>query len=54
MLYTNTGSYFVYVFVKNLINKLKARPELRDAFEFSEIRSGHISKLGGFVADAHV
>ena len=39
MLYTDTDS-FLHFFVEDLAKEIKARPHLRDAFDFSEISPG--------------
>ena len=46
MLYTDTDSFFLHFFVEDLAKEINARPQLRDAFDFSEISPGHLSNLG--------
>ena len=45
MLYIDTDSVFLHVFVKDLAKEIMARPQLFDAFDFSEISSGPLSNL---------
>ena len=45
MLYTDTDSFFLQFFVDDLTKEINARPQVRDVFDFSEIRRGHISNL---------
>ena len=54
MLYTDTDSFFLHFFVEDLAKEIKARPQLFDAFDFSEISSGHISNLGSVGGNHHV
>ena len=53
MLNTETDSLFLYFFVENLAKEIISRPHLRNAFDFSEISNGHLSKLGRGNADLH-
>ena len=53
MLYTETDSLFLYFFVDDLAKEINARTYLQDAFDFSEINSGHLSNLGRGIADLH-
>ena len=53
MRYTDTDSFFLHLFVKDLAKEINARPHLRDAFDFSEISNGHLSNLGRGHADPH-
>ena len=53
MLYTDTDSFFLYFFVEDLAKYINARPYLRNAFDFSEISTGHLSNLGRGNADLH-
>ena len=53
MLYTDTDSFFLHFFVKDLAKEINARPQLRDAFDFSEISNGYLSNLGLGHADLH-
>ena len=46
MLYTDTDSVFLHFFVKDLGKEIIACPQLRYAFDFSEISPGHLSNLG--------
>ena len=46
MLYTDTDSFFLHLFVNDLAKKINARPHLQDAFDFSEISNEHLSNLG--------
>ena len=45
MLYTNTDSLFLHFMVEDLAKEIMARPQLRDAFDFSEISSVHLFNL---------
>ena len=54
MLYTDTDSLFLHFFVNDLAKEINAHPHLRDAFDFSEIRNGHLSNQGSGHADLHV
>ena len=53
MLYTDTDSFFLHFFVEDLGNEINARPQFRDAFDFSEISPGHLSKFGRAEAGLH-
>ena len=53
MLYTDTDSFFLHFFVEDLAKEIISRPHLRDAFDFSEISNGHLSKLGRGNANLH-
>ena len=53
MLYTDTDSFFLQFFVDDLAKEINARPQVRDAFDFSEISPGHISKLARSNAQLH-
>ena len=53
MLYTDTDSFFLHLFVKDLAKEKNARPTLRDAFYFSEISNCHLSNIGRNNADLH-
>ena len=53
MLYTDTDSFFLHFFVDNLATEINARPQLRDAFDFSEIEHTHLSQLRSSGADVH-
>ena len=53
MLYTDTDSFFLHVFMEDLAKEIISRPHLRDAFDFSEISNGHLSKLGRGNANLH-
>ena len=53
MLYTDTDSFFLHFFVEDLAKEINARPNLRDAFDFSEISPGHLSNLGRDGAGLH-
>ena len=53
MLYTDTDSFFLHFFVEDLPKEIKARPQLVDAFNFSEISSGHYSNLGSVGGNHH-
>ena len=45
MLYTDTDSYFLQFFVDDLPNKIKSRPAVRDAFDFSDVSEYHLTGL---------
>ena len=53
MLYTDTDSFFLQFFVDDLAKEINSRPQLRDAFDFSEIEHTHLSQLRGSIADVH-
>ena len=53
MLYTDTDSSFLHLFVEDLAKEIKARPQLFDAFDFSEISPGHLSNLGSVGGNYH-
>ena len=53
ILYTDTDSFFLHFFVEDMVKEIKARPHLRDAFDFSEISPGHLSNLGRAGAGIH-
>ena len=53
MLYTDTDSFFLHFFVDDLAKEINDRPDLRDAFDFSEISNGQFSNLGRGNADLH-
>ena len=53
MLYSDTDSFFLQLFLNNLAKKIKAHPELQNAFDVSEIEHTYISKLRGPRADVH-
>ena len=53
MLYTDTDSFFLHFFVDDLAKEFNARPHLRDAFDFSEISTEHLSNLGRAEAGLH-
>ena len=53
MLYIDTDSFFLHIFVEDLAKEINARPQLRYAFDFSEISPGHLSNLGGAGAGLH-
>ena len=53
MLYTDTDSFFLHFFVKDLAIEINSRPHLRDAFDFSEISNGHLSFFGRENANLH-
>ena len=53
MLYTDTDPFILYFFVEDLAKEIISRPHLRDAFDFSEIINGHLSKLGRGNANLH-
>ena len=53
MLYTDPDSVFLHFFVEDLAKEIISRPHLRDAFDFSEISNGHLSKLGCGNANLH-
>ena len=53
MLYTDTDSFFLHFFVEDLEKEINARPQLRDAFDFSEISPGHLSNLGSAGGGLH-
>ena len=45
MLYTDTDSFVLQFFVEDLAKEINARPNIRDAFDLSEISNGHLSNL---------
>ena len=53
MLYTDTDSFVLHFFVNDLAREINVRPHLRDAFDFSEISSGHLYHLGRAGAGLH-
>ena len=53
MLYTDTDSFFLHFFVEDLAKEINSRPQLRGAFDFSEISNGHLFNLGRGHADLH-
>ena len=53
MLYTDTDSFFLHFFVKDLAKEINSRPHLRNTFDFSEIGNGHLSNLGRGIANLH-
>ena len=53
MLYTDTDSFFLHLFVQDLAKEINAPPHFRDAFDFSEISNGHLSNLGRGNANLH-
>ena len=53
MLYTDTDSFFLHLFVEDLAKEINARTHLRDAFDFSEISHNHLSNLGHGNANLH-
>ena len=53
MLYTDTDSFFLHFIVEDLAKEIISRPHFRDAFDFSEISTGHFSKLGRGNANLH-
>ena len=53
MLYTDTESFFLHLFVEDLAQEINARPHHRDAFDFSEISNGHLFTLGRGNANLH-
>ena len=53
MLYTDTDSFFLQFYVDDLAKEINSRPQLRDAFDFSEIEQTHLSHLSGPIADVH-
>ena len=50
---TPTPIRFFHFFVEDLAKEIISRPNLRDAFDFSEISNGHLSKLGCGNANLH-
>ena len=53
MLYTNTDSFFLHLFVEDLAKEINARPHIRDAFDFSKINNGYLSNFGRANANLH-
>ena len=53
MMYTDTDSFFLHFFVEDLAKEIKARSQLFDAFDFSEISSGYLSNLGSVGGNHH-
>ena len=53
MRYTDTDSFFLNFFVKDLAKEINARPHLRNAIDFREISPGHLSNLGRAKAGLH-
>ena len=53
MLYTDTDSLFLHFFVEDLAKEIRSRPQLFDAFDFSEIGPGHLSDLGRYCGHYH-
>ena len=45
MLYTDTDSFLFHLYVEDLAKEKNARPNLRDAFDISEIRNNHLSNF---------
>ena len=54
ILYTDTYSFFLYFFVKNLAKEINERPHLHDDFDLSKISPWHLSNLGRAGAGLHV
>ena len=53
MLYTDTDSFFLQFVVDDLAKEINARPQVRDAFDFSEICRGNIFNFGRSNAQLH-
>ena len=53
MLYTDTDSFFLHFFVEDLSKEINSRPQLHNAFDFSEISNRHLSNLGRGNAGLH-
>ena len=53
MLYTDTDSFFLQFYVDDLAKEINLRPDLRDAFDFSEIEHTHLSLLCGPEEEIH-
>ena len=53
MIYTDTDSFCLHFFVKELAKEINSRHNLRDAFDFSEIGNGHLFNLGRGNANLH-
>ena len=53
MLYTYTDSFFLHFFVEDLAKEIMERPQVRDAFDLSEISHDHLSNLGRGAAEPH-
>ena len=53
MLYTETDSFFLHLFVNDLAKEINARSYLQNAFDFREISNGHLCNLGRGNADQH-
>ena len=53
MLYTDRDSFFLQFFVDDLAEKINARPQVQDAFDYSVISPGHISNLAQSNAQLH-
>ena len=54
MLYKDTNSFFLHFFVDYLATEINPRPQLRDAFDFSEISPGHLFNLGRAGGELHL
>ena len=53
MLYTDTDSFFLHLFVEDLAIEINGHPYLRDAYDFSEISNSHLSNLKRGNANLH-
>ena len=53
MLYTDTDSFFLHIFVEDIAKVIMSRPHLRDAFNFSKISNGQVSNLGRVNENLH-
>ena len=53
MLYMDTDSFCLHIFVEDLAQEIILRPQFRDAFDCSEINNGQLSNLKRENANLH-
>ena len=53
MLYTDTDLFFLQFLVDDLAKEINSRPQLRDAFDFTEIDHTHLLLLRAVIADVN-